>query len=273
MMQLIEFLTGLWESIPPEVRVTMGRYLIAMILLAALLIVSRWQGLRIANKLIIGTIRGTIQIILMGLILLYIFNLSNIIVIFGVLTFMGIFAAYTTSSNLEKVPGVFRASLPAILVGSLSVMAVTVALGIIEPIGEFIVPMGGMVIGNAMTLCSLVIDRMWSNAQKQRGMLETALALGASPYQATELTIRESIESGLLPNLNRYASLGIVSIPGLMSGMIIGGENPIVAALYQVMVFIMIFLAAVIVGSMVSRLFLKEMFNVRLQITVPPPEA
>jgi putative ABC transport system permease protein len=114
---------------------------------------------------------------------------------------------------------------------------------------------------------------MWSNAQKQRALLETALALGASPYQATELTIRESIESGMLPNPNRYASLGIVSIPGLMSGMIIGGENPVVAALYQVMVFIMIFLAAVIVGSIVSRLFLKEMFNLRLQITVPPPEA
>jgi putative ABC transport system permease protein len=87
------------------------------------------------------------------------------------------------------------------------------------------------------------------------------------------MTIRESIESGLLPNLNRYASLGIVSIPGFMSGLIIGGTNPVAASLYQVMVFIMIFLAAVVVGSIVSRLFLREMFNDRLQITVPPPTA
>jgi putative ABC transport system permease protein len=133
--------------------------------------------------------------------------------------------------------------------------------------------MGGMVIGNSMNMSSLVIDRMWSNAQKQRGLLETALALGATPLQATEMTIRESIETGFLPNLNRYAALGIVTIPGLMSGMIIGGANPIEASLFQVIVFIMIFLSAIIAGLVGSRMFLKEMFNSRLQLTVPPPKS
>jgi putative ABC transport system permease protein len=276
MMQIADIFgifTDFWNSLSSEIQLAIGRYTIAMILLAVLIFVSRWQGLRIANKLIVGTVRGTIQIILMGMILIYIFALENVIVIFGVLTFMGFFAAHTVSSNLDDIPGVFKASLPGILLGSLTVMAASVALQVIPPIGEYVIPMGGMVIGNAMTLSSLIIDRMWSNAQKQRGLLETALALGASPIQATEMTIRESIESGLLPNLNRYASLGIVSIPGFMSGLIIGGANAIAAALYQVMVFIMIFLAAVIVGYVVSRLFLREMFNDRLQIVVPPPSA
>ncbi|MHA1928684.1 MAG: ABC transporter permease [Candidatus Thorarchaeota archaeon] len=259
----------LWASIPEEVQIALGRYLAALVLLAALLIITRWQNIRIGNKLVIGTIRGTIQIILMGLILVYIFNISDMLIMFGVLTFMASFAAYTTASNLENIPGVFKAALPAILLGSLSVMGACVLLGVVEPIGEFVIPMGGMVIGNSMTIAVLVIDRMWSNAQKQRSLIETALALGASPYQAVELTIRESIESGLLPSLNRYLSLGIVSIPGLMSGMIIGGANPIVAALFQVVVFIMIFLASVIVGLVISRLFLNEMFNERLQLTVP----
>ena len=272
-MQLdLTSIVTMWDSIPEEIQIALGRYLAALVLLAALLIITKWQNIRIGNKLVIGTIRGTIQIILMGLILVYIFNLSDLLIMFGVLTFMAIFAAYTTASNLERIPGVFRASLPAILLGSLSVMGACVLLGVVEPIGEFVIPMGGMVIGNSMTISSLVIDRMWSNAQKQRSLIETALALGASPFQAVELTIRESIESGLLPNLNRYASLGIVSIPGLMSGMIIGGANPIVAALFQVVVFIMIFLASVIVGLVISRIFLNEMFNNRLQLTVPPPQ-
>jgi len=262
-------------QIPEQYTVMLQRYLAAMILLAVLIIITKWQGIGIGNKLIVGTIRGTIQIVLMALILVYIFALSDLIVIFGVLTFMGVFAAYTARSNLERIPGVMRATLPAILVGALSVMAVTIALEIIDwrsgP-GEFIIPMGGMVIGNCMVLTSLVIDRMWSNAQKQRSLLETALALGATPMQATELTIRESIRSGLLPNLNRYASLGIVSIPGLMSGMIIGGVNPLEAALYQVIIFIMIFLAGMIAALITSRLFLREMFNERAQLTVTPPE-
>ena len=260
-----------WESIPPEVQVAFGRYLAAMVLLVALLIVSRWQRIRIQKSLIIGTVRGTIQIILMGLILVYIFDLQELWIMFVVLTFMAVFAAYTTADNLKKIPGVFKASLPGILLGSLSVMAVSVLLGVVVPTGEYVIPMGGMVIGNSMNMSSLVIDRMWSNAQKQRGLLETALALGATPLQATDITIRESIETGFLPNLNRYAALGIVTIPGLMSGMIIGGANPIEASLFQVIVFIMIFLSAIIAGLVGSRMFLKEMFNSRLQLTVPPP--
>ncbi|MCK5389170.1 MAG: iron export ABC transporter permease subunit FetB [Candidatus Thorarchaeota archaeon] len=270
-MQLdLPFIVNLWATIPGDVQIALGRYAIALVLLAVLLIITKWQNIRVGKKLLIGTVRGTIQIILMGLILVYIFNLSDLLIMFVVLTFMGIFAAYTTAANLEKVPGVFKATLPAILVGSLSVMAASVLFGVVEPIGEYVIPMGGMVIGNSMTIASLVIDRMWSNAQKQRSLIETALALGASPFQAVELTIRESLESGLLPNLNRYASLGIVSIPGFMSGMIIGGVNPIVAALLQVVVFIMIFLASVIVGLIISRFFLNQMFNYRLQLTVPP---
>lgn len=264
---LLQFLNSLpWDRISE----TSWRYITALILLAGLIIVSRWQGLGIGNKLIVGTIRGTVQILLMALILVSIFALENLVIIFIVLTFMGIFAAHTVRANLDDIPGTMMASMPGILAGGLSVMMIAVLLGIIPVLGEYIIPMGGMVIGNSMTMSSLVIDRMWSNAQKQRALIETALTLGANPIQANELTIREAIRAGLLPNLNRYASLGIVSIPGLMSGMIIGGEHPIVAAFYQVIIFIMIFLSATIAGFIVSRMFLKRMFNKRYQLLVPP---
>ncbi|MHA1638262.1 MAG: ABC transporter permease [Candidatus Thorarchaeota archaeon] len=272
-MQFDFNLVTFFESLPLEVQEAFTSYLMALILLVILLLVTKWQGIGIGSKLVIGTIRGTVQIVLMALILIQIFELDNILIIFGVLTFMCFFAAHTTMSNLEHIKGVFRCTLPAILAAGLSVMAISVTLGIVQQTGEFIVPMGGMVIGNAMGLASLVIDRMWSNAQKQRSLLETALSLGASPFQAMDLTIRESIESGLLPNLNRYAALGIVSIPGLMSGMIIGGAEPVAAAFYQVIVFIMIFLSSIITGLIVSRLFVKQMFNDRMQLTVPAAES
>ncbi len=265
-------LFALLQSLDPEILDAIPRYITALALLAALILISRWQGIGIEKKLIVGTIRGTTQILLMALILVTIFALRDLIVIFIVLTFMGVFAAHTTRSNLEQIPGVMRSSMPGILVGALLVMGLAVAMGVVVPVGEYIIPMGGMLIGNCMTLSSLVIDRMWSNAQKQRELLETALALGATPAQATRMTIVESIRSGLLPNLNRYASLGIVSIPGLMSGMIIGGANPVRAALFQVIIFIMIFLSAVIAGFIVSRTFLSQMFNERMQLTVPPPQ-
>ncbi|RLI48774.1 MAG: iron export ABC transporter permease subunit FetB [Candidatus Thorarchaeota archaeon] len=271
MIQQIPTLLDWLATLPPDVVNAATSYAIAMVLLVLLLLISKWQGLGVGNKLIVGTIRGTIQIILMALILVEIFALENLAIIFFVLFFMAAFAAYTVRGNLDHIPGVFVTSLPGIIAGGVGVMALATVLGIVEQTGEFIIPMGGMVIGNSMGMTSLVLDRMWSNAQKQRALVETALALGASPIQATEVTIRESIRSGMLPNLNRYASLGIVSIPGLMSGMIIGGANPVAAAFYQVIIFIMIFLSTVICGLIVSRLFLKHMFNEKLQLTVPPP--
>ncbi len=269
----MQFDFDLWqllEKIPEEVIAGFQSYTLTMVLLILLIVVSRWQGLGIESKLIVGTIRGTIQILLLALILYEIFALQNLIIIFVVLIFMCTFAAHTAKSNLDHIPGVTKTAFPGILVGGLFVMLLVVILGIIPPTGEYLIPMGGMVIGNTMNLASLVLDRMWSLAQKQRSLLETALALGASSYEATKMTITESIRSGLLPNLNRYAALGIVTIPGFMSGLIIGGANVIVAALYQVIVFIMIFLACVICGIIVSRIFLNEMFNDRLQILVPP---
>lgn len=261
-----------WLSLDPEILDAIPRYITALGLLVVLLAVSKWKGIGVEKKLIIGTIRGTIQIILMALILVVVFELSNMLVIFLLLGIMALFAAHTVSTNLD-IPGVFKSSLPGIMIASLTVMSVSVALGVVLPLGEYIIPMGGMVIGNSMGLASLVIDRMWSNAQKQRALLETALALGASPAQATQMTIIEAIRSGLLPNLNRYASLGIVSIPGLMSGMIIGGVNPVRAAMFQIIVFIMIFLSVVITGFLVSRMFLREMYNDRMQLIVPPAKA
>lgn len=267
-----DLITYLSDLITEDVLNAVDAYLAALILLAMLIIISRWQGVGIGSKLIVGTIRGTAQIILMALILTQIFALDDIILILVVLSFMCLFAGYTARQNLEDIPGVFSTALPGIMIGGLSVIILSWLLGVVELSGEMMIPMGGMVIGNAMNISTLVIDRMWSNAQKQRGLLESALALGASSYQATELTIREAIRTGLLPNLNRYAALGIVTIPGFMSGLIVGGASPIYAALYQVIVFIMIFLACIVDGIIVSRLFLKQMFNDQLQITVPPPK-
>jgi putative ABC transport system permease protein len=255
---------------PPELIDAFFSYVVGLILVVIIILLSKWQGIGIGDKLLIGTIRGTIQIILMALALEIIFELEDMLLIFGLLTIMSIFAAHTASSNLDEIPGVFKATLPGITIGSLFVMFLCLILGIVEPVGEFIIPMGGMVIGNAMGLSSLALERMWSNAQKQRELLETALALGASAYQALDITIKESMKAGLLPNLNRYAALGIVTIPGLMSGMIIGGMLPVVAALYQVIVFPMIFLGSIINALISSRIFLRQMFNDRLQIMVPP---
>ena len=110
-----------FESLPLEVRDAFTSYLMAMVLLVILLLVTKWQGIGVGSKLIVGTIRGTVQIVLMALILIQIFDLENLLIIFVVLIFMSFFAAHTTKSNLDNIDGVFHCTLPAILAGSLTV--------------------------------------------------------------------------------------------------------------------------------------------------------
>jgi putative ABC transport system permease protein len=147
---------------PPELIDAFFSYLVGLILVVIIVLLSKWQGIGVEDKLLIGTIRGTIQIILMALVLEIIFELKDMVLIFGLLTIMSIFAAHTAASNLDEIPGVMKATLPGITIGSLFVMFLCVILGIVEPVGEYIIPMGGMVIGNSMGLSSLALERMWS---------------------------------------------------------------------------------------------------------------
>jgi len=128
--------------------------------------------------------------------------------------------------------------------------------------------MGGMVISNVMVITLIVLERLISDVQKSKGKIEAALALGDTPQNAIKGILKDSYRAGLLPSTNRVAVLGIVTIPGLMSGMIIGGANPIVAAVYQFVAFLMILSAGFIGAIIASYLCLNHLFTEEDQLYI-----
>ncbi|MHA1169758.1 MAG: ABC transporter permease [Candidatus Hodarchaeales archaeon] len=132
--------------------------------------------------------------------------------------------------------------------------------------GEYLVPMGGMVISNAMVISGIVLERIESDISKQIGLIETALSLGASVNQACKNILREAFRAGLSPSVNRVAILGIVSIPGLMSGMIIGGTDPLVAAFYQIIICLMILTSGAITEIIAGYYILRKLFTKQCQL-------
>ena len=97
-------------------------------------------------------------------------------------------------------------------------------------LGSFVIPVGSMVIFFAMRESGVALERLKSDLLKSKGEIEAALALGATPTRSIQVLLRDSFRASLVPTINRVAVLGIVTIPGLMSGMIIGGASPIEAA-------------------------------------------
>jgi putative ABC transport system permease protein len=266
MMQLIDFLFGVIS----EQNVMMSifqRLITSMILLAILVVLSLWQRMHMEKSFIVSFVRGVIQIVIMALFLIIIFALEELLILYGVLLFMCIFAALTADKQL-KISGMFGLLLFAITVSGLSVMTFVILVGIIEPVGVFVIPMGGIVISNVMVIILIALERLIADIQKSKGRIEAALSLGDTPQSAVKNILRDSFRAALMPSTNRVAVLGVVTIPGLMAGMIIGGANPIEAAIYQVIIFLML-MAGGLIGSIITAyLFLNRLFTKEAQLNL-----
>ncbi|MHA2253915.1 MAG: ABC transporter permease [Candidatus Kariarchaeaceae archaeon] len=127
----------------------------------------------------------------------------------------------------------------------------------------FWIPIGGMVVGNSMNISFLAINRTKGEIDNKRNQVEVALCLGASPQDA--LMLLDIIPTGLrvsvTPSLNNLRALGLVTIPGLMTGLLIGGVHPIAAAFYQVLIYVMIIASGLMVGSISSVLTVRNLFH------------
>ncbi|MFX0052951.1 MAG: ABC transporter permease [Candidatus Hodarchaeota archaeon] len=249
-------------SFPTEAEISdmLLRIIISILLLTLIVLLSYWQKIRMEKVFIWSFARGFVQILLMATALIIIFELREMLILYVVLLFMCVFAAYT-AKNRFPYPNMFKLELIAITTGSIIVMVIVTTLPIIEKKGTFIIPMGGMVIANVMVMTTIVLERIIADVKKSKGAIEAALSLGDSAWNSVKPILKESFRAGLLPTTNRVAVLGIVTIPGLMSGMIIAGENPFVAAVYQVIIFLMILVAGFIGEILIGFLFIKELFT------------
>jgi len=265
-------------SLAPETEITemLFRILFSILLLTLIVLLSYWQNINLEKVFTWSFVRGFIQILLMASILIVIFELRDLLILYGVLLFMCVFAAYT-AKNRFPYPNIFKLELVAITTASIFVMVIVTTpiltidstpISIIEREGTYIIPMGGMVIANVMVMTTIVLERLIADIKKSKGTIEAALSLGDSSWNSVKPILKESFRAGLLPTTNRVAVLGIVTIPGLMSGMIIGGVNPVIAAIYQVIIFLMILSAGFIGEIMIGFLFIKELFTSEDQLKI-----
>jgi putative ABC transport system permease protein len=188
-------------------------------------------------------VRGLVQIIAVGSVLVLLLQSSRWIGA-PALAAMIVAAGVTSSKRAKGVPGSLQVSTVAIACGAGSVIAVMTWLGVIDTAITTMIPVGSMLIANAMNTNGLALNRFRSHVLAHVGEIETALALGADPRQSVADYVQESFEASLIPAIDSLRSLGIVWIPGLMAGMLLSGSRPIYAAIYQFVVLAMIFAAS-----------------------------
>ena len=243
------------------------RLLVSTVLFGTLIVLSYWKKIQMEKKFLYSFSRGILQILLVASVLIIIFGLEDITIMYIVLFIMSIFAALNSKRNFP-FPNMFKIHLIGITSSSLLVMGFVTIIGIIPSEGSYIIPMGGMVIANVMVMTGVTLERLIADIKKSRGMIEAALSLGDSATNSIKSIAIDAYRAGLLPSANRVAILGVVSIPGLMSGMIIGGVNPIIAAIYQIIIFLMILVAGFLGEIIITVFFLREIFNDDIQLNI-----
>jgi len=199
-----------------------------------------------------GTIRTFAQLFIMGYVLTSIFQLNNPIVIVLLFTFMIFWAAQAIRSRVkeDQVPffiPTFISMVVSYMLVNIVVMSVIIQ---VDPwyTPQYFIPIGGMIIGNAMNAVTIALDRLFSDLRKQRAEIELALCLGATYQEATHSILRDVIKAGMIPSINALMTVGLVSLPGMMTGQILAGSDPMTAIKYQIMVMLML-VASTAIGS------------------------
>lgn len=223
--------------------------LMSLALLGVAFGLSRIRGLGLERELIVASVRGFLQIMAIGMILLAVFKLEDASVAIAMMAFLAsmvAFATYTSSRRAKDLPRSPQVTIWGIMMATVVTLGIMVSIRILPLRPEFIIPVGGMVVGNSMNACSLALNRLMAEVRAHRGTIEARLLLGADPTTALRPHMRSSVRSSMIPTVDSLKTLGIVFIPGGMTGMVLGGVDPVWAAEYQLVIFFMILCGSVI---------------------------
>ena len=238
-----------------QLQLGLAQAVAAAIVAYVVVLLARQRKIHLEGEAAVALVRGLVQIIAVGSILVIMLRAPRWTGALLLAT-MIVAAGATSARRAKGVPGSFSVSTYSIACGAGSVIAIMTWLGVIDTAITVLIPVGSMLIANAMNANGLALNRFRAEVLAHTGEIETALALGADPRQSVAPYVQTSFEASLIPAIDSLRSLGIVWIPGLMAGMLLSGSRPVYAAIYQFVVLAMIFAASGF-SSLVSTLLIR----------------
>lgn len=245
----------------------------AYIFVLILLFIFRLRGIPREKEILISTVRMTLQLILTGYVLVYIFNNSTPLYTVLVIVIMEVFSIYNIYKRVKlvltkKIKQVIAFSM---LLGTLASILyfILVVIGLspwYEP--RYFIPIAGMIIGNSMTGISLGVNRLVDGMHAQKNLIENALMLGAAPKTASKHIVNAAFDSAVLPTINSMVGMGIVFLPGMMTGQILSGVSPVTAIEYQIAIMLGILGSVALTVILFVQLGYKTFFNEESQLII-----
>ncbi len=245
-------------------------FITALVLLVTVAVMIYYR-LEIVVESLIGFGRSLIQLVLMAGILLMFFRLDHLYLNLALVAFM-VLVAGLTAADQSPMDGALGISLFSQAVAAGFTLIPTTLLGVIDLKASFFIPIAAMLVRNTLDRASLSFERLDREMKQNRDLVEQQMALGIDPSTASSELIRESIEASMIPSLNKLKVVGLVGLPGLMTGMILTADpgeltgTLAYAASLQAIILYLIFAGSIVASVLVCTLMRGRYFNRRHQL-------
>lgn len=239
---------------------------LALVLVLIALLVSKKERLGLEKDIVWSVARAIVQLVIVGYVLKYIFDLNNRWLTILMVLFICVNAALNARKRSRAIDHGFVISFIAITLGTTLTLAILLLSGAIEFMPMQVIPISGMIAGNAMVAVGLCFSNLNQRFSDNRQKVEEMLSLGASAKLASGSIVRDSIRAAMIPTVDAAKTVGLVSLPGMMSGLIFAGIDPVKAIKYQIMVTFMLLgtasLSTIVAGYLAARRF----YTARVQL-------
>lgn len=260
-------LADLLNGLSSDVMIGLVQAAGAIVLCSAVVALCRYFSVHVEREAAISIGRGLVQMVLVGAVLALLLH-GKVLVGGLILLLMTIAAAVTASRRLKGIGSPVLLAFWAILAGAGVAIATMLATGTLKPDIVMLVPVGSMIIANAMNACAQAAERFSADVTAHVGQIEAGLALGAEPATTVAPYVQGAVYASLLPRLDMLKSLGLVWIPGVMAGMVVSGASPVYAGIYQFIIVAMILAASGITGMLAILLLRGRAFSPAAQLVL-----
>jgi len=238
---------------------------LALVLVAVALGVSWWRRVGLESDLAVATARSFVQLLAIGYVLDFVFSDHGALTVV-VLAVMVTTATLTSAARAAGVPGARPIAAASIAVATAGTLGVLLALRIVHPQPRVVIPLGSMIISSAMNTTSLVMTRLRQDLAAGRREVEARLCLGQPSREAARPWQRTALRTGMLPTVDQTKVVGLVALPGAMTGMILAGASPLAAIRLQLLVMYMLLGGNAFAALVAGELTLRRLFTADHQL-------
>jgi len=234
-----------------QIDVSTGSLIFSFALVLIAVFISMREKLDLSKDIFISILRAVIQLVIVGYVLKYIFQVNQVWLTIAMSLFIVANASYNAHKRNPSQTKTYWHSFAAIFISTYITLGILLLAGAVSFIPSQIVPITGMIASNSMIAIGLCYRQLASQYEDQRQQVLEKLALGASIKLASQPILRQSIKTAMQPTIDSAKTVGLVSLPGMMSGLIFAGLDPVHAIKYQIMVMFML-LSTTSLGSIIA---------------------